>query len=179
MMNSKLILNLTGLAAVSLLSACTSLVPAEIKQPVKGSPSIDQVRHQLDAYQSKKVRWGGIILENVSKQDASWLKIIALPLHDDGEPLNTDRSPGRFIAIVDQFLEPEVYKSDRQITVTGHVLRYETQKVGEFSYDYPVIQVDHYYLWPEKSEPLYNDYPPYWWHDPFYPWPYPYYPQRR
>ena len=109
-MNPKLILKLAGLAAVSLLSACTSLVPAEIKQPVEGSPSVDQVHHQLDAHKSKKVRWGGIILENVSKQNASWLKIIALPLYAGGEPLSTDQSPGRFIAIVNHSWNPRCTK---------------------------------------------------------------------
>lgn len=176
-MISKSITNLFLLAVALLVSACASNIPPEIETPVAGSPSVDQVRNNLEAYKMKKVRWGGTILETVNKQDASWLKIIALPLHENGEPRDTDQSTGRFIGLVDTFLEPKLFTADRRITITGHVLRYETLKVGEFSYDYPVIQVEHYYLWPIKVEPQYNDYPPYWWHDPFYPWPYPYYPR--
>ena len=137
----------------------------------------------MDTYLSQKIRWGGIILNTENKQNASWLTIIALPLNESGKPLDSDQSPGRFIAIVDEFLEPLVYSPDRQITVTGHLIRTETQQVGEFSYEYPVIQVEHYYLWPAKPEQTYVDYPPYWhnpWYYPYgYSWPYPYYPQHR
>ena len=175
-MINKALINSGLLLSIFLISACSSHIPPEIKEPVAGSPGVDQVRNQLEAFQSKKVRWGGIILETENKQNASWLKIIALPLNEYGEPRDTDQSPGRFIAIVDEFLEPQLYTRDRQITVTGHVLRHETLKVGDFSYDYPVIQVEHYYLWPIQTEPDYDDYPPYLWYDPFYPWHYPYYP---
>ena len=66
-------------------------------------------------------------------------------------------------------------------TVTGQVLRAENLKVGEFLYEYPVIQVDHYYLWPPEPEQSYSDYPPYpWMYGPYYPLYYPYYyPHRR
>lgn len=178
-MISNVLFNTGWLTAILLASACSSNIPPEIKNPVPDSPDVNQVRNQPDIYQSQKVRWGGIILETENKQNASWIKIVALPLDEDGEPRDSDQSPGRFIAIVDEFLEPQLYNSDRKITVTGHVVRFETLKVGEFSYNYPVIQVENYYLWPAKSEQSYRDYPPYWWIDPYYPWPYPYYPYPR
>ena len=160
-------------------SACSSKIPPEIKQAVAGSPDVAQVRRQADAYVSQKVRWGGVIHETENKQNSSKLIIVAFPLSEDGQPLNSDQSPGRFIAIVDEFLEPHVYSQEREITVTGQLVQSETLKVGEFSYEYPVVKVEHYYLWPARSEPVYIDYPPYWWHDPYYPWPYPYYYPRH
>jgi len=177
-MISKTLFNSIWLGGIFLLSSCSSHIPPEIKQPIEGSPTVEQVRNNLDNYRSQKVRWGGIILETENKQKASWLKIIALPLDEDGQPRKADHSSGRFIAIVDEFLEPEVFNVDRKITITGQVIRFETLNVGEFSYDYPVIQVDHYYLWPAEIDTPYYDYPPYWWHDPYYPWPYLYYPHR-
>ncbi len=75
-----------------------------------------------------------------------------------------------------------MYSRDREITVIGQLLRTETFDVGEFSYEYPVIQVQHYFIWPVKEEPVYVDYPPYWWYDPWYPYysyPYPYYPHHH
>ncbi|NOQ90559.1 MAG: hypothetical protein GQ549_06410 [Gammaproteobacteria bacterium] len=172
---------MAGLAAVALVSACSSHIPVEIKQPLEGSPGVAQVRQQTDAYLSKKVRWGGIILNTENKQNATELTVISMPLSEKGEPQSSDQSPGRFIAIIYEFVEPLVYSPDRQITVTGQVLRTETLEVGEFLYEYPVIQVDHYYLWPEKREWSHDDYPPYpLWYDPYYPWHYPYYyPHRR
>ena len=166
-------------ALIALMSACSSHIPPEIRQALDGAPSVAQVRDRADSYLSQKVRWGGAILATENKQNASWLTIVAFPLDNEGEPGDSDQSPGRFIAIIDKFLEPTVYNSDRQITVIGNLLRTETLKVGEFAYEYPVIQVEHYYLWPPKPEPV--DYPPYWydpWYNPYHPWQYPYYPRR-
>jgi len=149
---------------------------------MEGSPSITQVRAHADRYISQKVRWGGVIVNTENKDNSSQLMIVAFPLDDDGEPQVTDQSLGRFIAMDDEFLEPLVYSSDRMITVVGTVLRTETLDVGEFPYEYPVIQVEHSYLWPVPVEPDYRDYPPYWWYDPwypYYPYYYPYYPHPR
>ena len=180
MMLLKLITYLAGLAAIVLVSACSSHIPPEIKQPLDGSPGIAQVRHQMNAYLSQKVRWGGVILHTENKQNVSELTIIALPLSENGKPQSSDQSPGRFIAIIDEFVEPLVYSPEREITVTGQILKAETLKVGEFPYEYPVIQVEHYYLWPDEPERSYADYPPYPWYGPYYPWHYPYYyPHRR
>lgn len=172
---------LCGFAVIALLSACSTHIPPEIKQPLEGSPVVEQVRDHVDDYLSQKVRWGGIILQIENKHNASELTIIALPLNEDGKPQNSDHSPGRFIAVIDEFVEPLVYSPERNITVTGKILRAETRKIGEFPYEYPVVQVEHYHLWPPKTESSYADYPPYPFYDPFYyPWHYPYYyPHRR
>lgn len=161
---------------IMLVSACSTHIPPEIRQPAEGSPDIEQVRQHIEGYLSQKIRWGGIILNTDNTHDASELTVVALPLADDGEPLTSDASPGRFIAIIDEFVEPLVYSPDRKITISGKVLKTEQRKVGEFLYTYPVIKVEHYYLWPQEPETIYLDYPPYPWYDPYYPWRYPYYP---
>lgn len=171
-----------GLLFILLISACSSHIPPEIKQPLEGSPSVTAVRDRADAYISQKVRWGGVILQTENKDDASRLTIVAFPLSDDAEPRTSEHSPGRFIAVFNQFMEPTVYSKDREITVTGNLLRTETLDVGEFPYEYPVIQVEQHYLWPVRDESTYHDYPPYWWYDPwypYYPYYYPYYPHHR
>jgi len=135
-----------GLVALTLLVSCSSHIPPEIKQPLDGGSGVAQVRQKIDDYLTQKVRWGGIILQTENKQNTTEITVMALPLNDDGEPQSSDQSPGRFIAIIDEFLEPLVYSPEREITVTGHILKTETIEVGEFPYEYPVIQVDHYYL---------------------------------
>lgn len=176
-----LIIRYAGLISVLLVSACSSHIPPEIKQSPEGAPGLTQVHGHVDDFLSQKVRWGGVILNTENKDKTSRLTIVAFPLKDDGEPKVSDQSSGRFIAIVDEFLEPTVYSNERSITVVGTVLRSETMDVGEFAYEYPVVQVEHYYLWPVKEDPDYRDYPPYWWYDPwypYYPYYYPYYPRH-
>lgn len=165
--------------SIFLISACSSHVPPEIRQSLDDAPSMAQVRDKTDAYLSQKVRWGGVILNTENKHNSSWLTIIALPLSGSGKPQDSDQSPGRFIAIVDKFLEPLVYSRDRKITVTGNVLRTETIKVGEFPYEYPVIQVSRHHLWPVELEPANDDFIPYWWYDPYYPWHHPHHPRHH
>lgn len=169
----------SGAVALMLsITACSTNIPIEISQPLEGSPGVGEVRNHADAFSSTRVRWGGVILGTENGQDTSRVTVVAFPLDGDGEPRVSDQSTGRFIAVVDEFLEPLVYSRDREITFTGRVLNTETQDVGEFAYEYPVIQVEQYYLWPEKVEPVYVDYPPYWWYDPWYPY-YPYFPHHH
>jgi len=161
------------LQSVWLLFACSSSVPVAIRQAPEQAPDIAQLRASPQDYPAQQVRWGGRILSTQNKQDATWITIVAMPLSKRGEPLKSDQSPGRFIAIVKQFVEPLVYRKNRLITVTGRYLRAETHQVGEFQYSYPLIEVDQYYLWPRKvKSPV--TYPQNFWR--YDPWSYPYYP---
>jgi outer membrane lipoprotein len=163
---------------ILLISACASQIPPEIRQAPENTPGVAQVYASVDNFVSQKVRWGGVILQTENKNDSSWLTIVAFPLTGRGEPLSSGQSQGRFIAVVDQFLEPLVYSADREVTIAGEVLRSETIQVDEFSYKYPVIKVDQLYLWPERSEQRYNNYPPYWYDPWYYPFHRPYYRTR-
>jgi outer membrane lipoprotein len=168
------------LIASLLLAGCTSQIPQNIKQAPPNNPSIEEVRNSVIENQIWQVRWGGEILETENLENETRLTVLASPLTKDGEPKMTDNSEGRFIAIVPIFLDPKVYASGRQLTVSGTLLRYEDDKVGEFTYRYPVVQADSYYLWPEVITPPYG-YPYPGWYDPWYydPWFYrPWYPRR-
>lgn len=163
---------MTSAALVISLGACSSNIPLDISTEIADAPSFTQVQQKPEAYPDQPLRWGGTILSTENKQNQSWVTIVAFPLSDSGRPLESDHSPGRFIAIIDTFLEPLVYKKDREITVRGRLLSTETFKVGEFPYQYPLIQVDSFHLWDPKPEiiPMYT---PYFWPGyPYYPDPY-------
>ena len=162
-----------------LLSACASKVPQAIREAPADSPSLQQLRSQDSDYLGRQTRLGGTIIHTENREDATWLTVLGLPLYSDGAPRLTDDSAGRFIAIVPEFLDPQVYAPDRQVTITGTVLHTEAGKVGEYTYSYPVVQADAWYLWPTRTNVPYG-YPSPLWHDPWYydPW-YPYgYPYR-
>ena len=127
------------LAFTILPMACSSHIPAAIKEPVPNEPSIQRAQLNTSDYIAQKVRWGGKILKTENNQNTSSLSIIGFPLNSDGRPILSGDSTGRFIAVVDEFLEPVVYKNDRDITVSGTLRRTESRKIGEFSDDYPVV----------------------------------------
>ena len=182
-MNFNRLINYSVWLAFVMLMACSSPVPPEIRLKPDNAPNVAQVREQLDSHIDQTVRWGGIILKTDNQQNSSRLTVISLPLSSKGRPQQSDHSTGRFIAIVDEFLEPLSFSRDRQITVTGHIVRSESEKIGEYLYEYPVVAVDQYYLWPKQVKPVYIDPYPYRYYDPwfyrgYYPYayrhPYPY-----
>ncbi len=165
-----------------LLPACNSHIPPDIRQSIDDAPGLVQVQANPDAYLSQKLRWGGIILATENREKSSRLTIVEFPLNDSGRPSIISSSSGRFFAVVDTFLEPLVYSSEREITVIGKLVKIEMSKVGEFNYGYPVVEVEEFYLWPPSPQAVdYN--PPYYrplyspFH-PIYPWPY-YRPHRH
>jgi len=166
---------------ILLLSACSSNIPSVISDPLLGAPSLAEVRSQASAYIDQQVRWGGVILTTENRLNDSRITIVAFPLNDWGRPQITALSPGRFIAVVDKFLEPLVYNADREITLTGSIVGTETLKVGEFSYEYPLVRTENYYLWPTRIESPNLNAPPYWGQYPNYPfylWPHNHIPYR-
>lgn len=162
---------LTGL----LLTACASQIPPMIREEPADNPALEAVRGNAADYLAKPVRWGGRLIQTENRENTTWLTVLASSLSKDGEPQTGDNGTGRFIAIVPGFLDPKVYAPDREVTVTGTLLRTETRLVGEFPYDYPVVQAQSWYLWPEEPEAPYG-YPYSGWYDPWYgPWYGPWY----
>lgn len=82
-----------------------------------------------------------------------------------------DHSPGRFITVVQGFLDPAVYAKQREITVTGVVTKSSSAMIGEYKYTFPEVLVNTYILW--QPVPEYPRYYPSYLYDPWY---YPYYP---
>lgn len=127
-----------------------------------------------------RVRWGGIIIQTSPEPAQTCFEISSRPLDEEGEPLQTDRTFGRFMACAKGFYEPSVYAASRRLTVVGELAPVVVGKLGEHEYRYPMVQVEASHLWPvavaqPASPPLYF-YDPFWdFRFPFYyPAPYPF-----
>jgi outer membrane lipoprotein len=162
--------------AAALLGGCASVVPETIRTAAPGNVQIAAVRAQPAQYRDAVVRWGGDIVSTRNERDHSILEIIARDLDRDGRPLDEDKSLGRFLVKAQGFLDPAVYKPEREVTVRGRVEGVVEQAIGEYRYSYPVIRADDIYLWKPRPPPA----PPYaypypYYYDPWYPWGWPYY----
>jgi len=157
------------------LLACSSTTPAVIRQ----TPAIDvrlaEVRAAPQQFDGVQVRWGGVIAAVRNLQEQTQLDVVARRLDSDGRPYAEDHSDGRFLALVAGFVDPVLYEKGRELTVRGTLAGTQEQPIGEYRYTYPVLRVEHIYLWPPRlpPPPLYDE--PWWW-DPWYPW---YGPPRR
>ncbi len=168
----KLLFLSIAIATVFVLSSCSSNIPLEISEAPQGAPDFAQIQNDPDSFSNQPLRWGGTILSIENKPGSSWVTIVAFPLNKSGRPVNSDQSPGRFIAQVDEFLEPLVYSRDREITVRGKLVGTKTIKIGDFPYQYPLIQVENYHLWAKKPEINDQNLPYFWPYYPYYPDPY-------
>lgn len=174
-----------GVVVAVLLSGCASVVPATIRTAAPGNVQVAEVRAQPAQYKDAMIRWGGSIVSTRNERDHTVLEIVARDLDSDGRPLAEDRSLGRFLLKTQGFLDPAVYKPERDVTVRGRVEGVVEQSIGEYRYTYPVVRADDIYLWKPRP-PAAPHYPYYYdpfWYDPWYPWgwpPYhrhwPYYP---
>lgn len=158
--------------ALLMLGGCAS-VPDNIASSAPG-PGVRDVRARPADHAGANVRWGGTISAVSNLKDRTVVTVVARPLTRRGEPLADRPALGRFFAEVDRFLDPEEYKTGRRITVVGRFTGIRQSKIDRYLYDYPVVRVQHLYMWPEYPERdryrarRYYDPFPYWW-DPYWP----------
>jgi|SRR5690625_360378 len=120
----------------------TTLQPREVSQSALQAAG----RHT-----GETVLWGGRVIQTSPGQDATTLEVVAFPLQRNQRPNERQDSSGRFLIRYAGYLEPEDYREDRLVTVTGTVEEVREGVVGDAPYRYPVIAADQLYLWPERQ----------------------------
>jgi outer membrane lipoprotein len=174
--------------ALCLLSGCVHAVSRDVLKEVDKEITFSALIKGPAAYQGRVVLLGGVIVTTVNKQEGTLLEVYQTRLDSAGRPMDTDRSEGRFLALYQGFLDSEIYKQGREVTLVGTVEGEKVQPLGEIEYHYPYLIIKEIHLW-EEEEPV--QYEPYSW-DPWddfrgpwgfggwYPWWYHrHYPYRR
>ncbi|MCB1611760.1 MAG: Slp family lipoprotein [Xanthomonadales bacterium] len=155
-----------------LLSGCAS-----IPEPLRGDfPTSTPA--QADG-NSQAVRWGGRVIDVLPESGQTCLEVLGMPLDASARPLDLDADIGRFRACKSGFLDPAVFISGREVTITGRVDGDVTRQIGDYSYRMPKVSVDALLLWPERPEieqiRIHSDpfFGPWWGPAPvvMYPWP--------
>ena len=154
---------------IILLTALTACAPLsqDIRRQADKSAPFSEIQKNPDAFRGTVVIWGGVIIEIANLKESTAIKVLQTDLDIQERPTEPDHSEGRFIVRVERFLDPDIFKKGRQITVGGEISGKEIQPIGEIQYVYPVVQAKELKLW-EQPAP----YPPYY-YDPWYWGPYP------
>lgn len=156
-----------------------STIPEALVHENLSMISVEDVQQEPDNYKGQRVRWGGVITQIINNKDDTWVEVLALQLSSNGRPLsNRLNNQGRFIAKLDQFLDPEVYQAGYSITIIGTVTDNIDGKIGEYLYQFPVITVQGHHLWPKMTSRAYRYISPGYWyygHHPFWNFGYSYY----
>lgn len=172
---------LRWILATALLAALCSC--AVRPQPLAGEFPDFQPDQATERSVGARVRWGGTVVETLPESDRTCMEILAMDLARDYRPVPSDNSRGRFIACKGEFLEPETFRPGREVTVIGRLDGFTSGRVGEFQYQYPRLQAETVYLWPDARDhagypadvyylapwPYYHGFYPYFRHPLYYP----------
>jgi outer membrane lipoprotein len=160
-----------------LLPAC-ALQPTAEREEIPPL-TLSAARENPDAVLGQQIKWGGTIVSATNLPQQTRLEIVSRPLDYRGRPRQIDTTEGRFLAIVDGFLDPVVYAKGREITVEGVIEGVEDGRIGDYPYRFIVVQAASHRLWKKRRpvnvryvpDPLYywhhdrwgHPYSPYWW----------------
>ena len=159
------------------LPGCASVVSKNLRDQADQTLTFQQVFQNPNGYKGKVVIWGGEIIETVNRKDGTTsLEIFQRPLGWRDEPRETLDSGGRFIALVEKYLDSYLFRKGAKITVAGEVSGEEVRPVGQLDYRYPVVSGKQVYLWQDYAylpalAPPYSYYYDPWWPYPYGPWP--------
>jgi outer membrane lipoprotein len=154
---------LSILLIFSLASGCAA-ISRELRVRADQTIRFQQVFDNPEAYKGKIVIWGDEIIQTLNQKDKTTLmEILQKPLGWREEPKKTDDSGGRFLVIVEVFLDPHIYRKGRAITVVGEIFGEKMRSLGEVEYRYPLLLSKQVHLWREYYRrylfPYFPEYP--------------------
>jgi outer membrane lipoprotein len=146
-------LYLCGIVCVLLATACTTGISKQARSRVTYLGTFSALQEKPDDHVGEVVLFAGKIIETNVGPEYSEITVLQLPLGGGDRPRIGDQSKGRFLIRSRELLDPAVYTEGTAITVVGKLVGSEVRKVGEYEYDYPVLEPIEIKLWPkDKSE---------------------------
>jgi len=151
--------------SVLILPVSCSVISKPVRSEAEAPLPFDTLVTQADTFKGRTVILGGYILQTRNLESETIIKVLQVPLRVGEEPGLKDSSQGRFLIYHQGFLDPEVYRKDRVITVAGEVIGAGFEEMSGDPIQYLKIANREIFLWPEYETHRY----------PYPPWPYPYY----
>lgn len=150
---------MAAFGAAVVLAACAPVISPQLMQQVDRDLDFGTLAADPQAARGKVVLLGGTIVQAVPRPGETEIEVVQKRLFSSGEPRLTDASQGRFLVVVDRFLDPAIYKPDRDLTVAGTVSGATMRRIGETDYRYPVIAAGEIHLWRQRIPPPAPVYP--------------------
>ncbi|MCK4842858.1 MAG: Slp family lipoprotein [Methylococcales bacterium] len=152
-------LKLVLIISAILLNGC-SHIPVSIRKAPPVDIQIQDIKKDFSKHKYQTARWGGILIDVENNSNETILQVLAYPLNFYGRPNLNSSALGRFLIRSNDFLDPAIYASNRELTTSGRLVEISNRKVGKKELKLPVIESQQLYLWPQYQR---NDcdYPPY------------------
>ena len=144
---------------VLMLAGCATsgngpFVAAEQVEAEEDRLTVAAVRQQPQVHEQSEVQWGGVVAQVENRENATWIEVIERPLNSNGQPVVSNLSGGRFLAVVPGFLDPADYREGLGITVSGNIQGINVRPIGDTTYDYPRVSVADHQLWIPNNRTL-------------------------
>ncbi|MCF6159552.1 MAG: hypothetical protein E3K32_13505 [wastewater metagenome] len=148
------------LPIVLLLSmiGCAPVISKQVREQVDPAITPEEVLSNPEQYSGEMIILSGEIIETKIDKEDTLIVVLQRPAGFRGRPKDAGTSAGRFLALVDHYLDPFIYRQGREITIGGRIEGTRALPLGETQYVYPVIHVEDLYLWPIERD-YYRPYP--------------------
>lgn len=162
---------------ITLISACA--VTPQTLDFEQENISFERVAQAPDAFVGTPVRWGGIVARVENLEQDTLVEIVNLPLDSQARPVASQNTSGRFIARIQGFIDPMIYKQGKEVTVVGILNEPMPGKIGKHSVNFPVVDSTGHHLWEQRRShhhvTTFSTWDPFWFGHVGYRWRYPYY----
>lgn len=140
------------MTAVFVTCACSHpVVTQKIRDTSVPIYSFSEVHERPQRYSNKSIIVGGEIIATLNHaNESTTIVVLAYPLDNNEKPMKWENSEGRFMATIEKFLDPFVYRQGRSVTVAGIVSGVNKEPVGKMDYSYVVLKAREIHLWPEE-----------------------------
>lgn len=136
-----------GLAV--LFAGCAAVLSDRVLEQSEPPIPFHELQKSAGNYNGKMVILGGTIIKINHEPTGSVIEILQRPLGYRLEPESGDQTEGRFLVRANRVVEEQIFRTGRPITVAGIVSGQESRKLDATTYEYPVISLEEYHLWPE------------------------------
>jgi outer membrane lipoprotein len=148
--------SLAAMFAAMILVSCAPPFPRELLEKVDRNVIFADLMKDPYRYEGKLVMFGGMIVKTTNLREGTQIEVLQIPLDSDGRPLPTDETGGRFLVLVDRFLDAAVYERGRSVTVIATTAGAKVLPLEEIEYRYPVLNAKAIHLWAPYAGPRFS-----------------------
>jgi outer membrane lipoprotein len=142
---NKLLLFFTIIALF--LSGCAHVISKESRSLAARKIPFQWIAQNPEGYKGIMVIWGGQIIETQNLKEGTQIIVLQRTLAGAEQPMENDKSGGRFLVLYPGFLDPAIYGEGRIITVAGVIEGEKTLPLGQSEYRYPCLIAREIHLW--------------------------------
>jgi outer membrane lipoprotein len=129
--------------------ACGAAFDPDTRSQADLTLSYPELAANPNSHMGRVMLLGGTVVEATNFATFTRIILHQYPLGRGERPRTNQPSGGRFLLRIPGYVETEVYRPGRVVSVIGEVVGREDLALGETTYAYPVLAPKELYLWPE------------------------------